>query len=269
MDEKELTTLLRSQDFKQSSRTWRCPDENQLAAYVNGQSLDRQKLERHLADCKHCLETASFLLTQFDPDESVPAAVLARARWLGENVKPVKWNWGWVAAGATACLLIITSIILLQSWLAKTPKPPGDLVAQRNESPLPTREATANDNSSRSVVSPHVVKPKIYETQTPIVRGTSSGPRLLLIYPHEGSTVHLPVQTIRWLPIPDATFYEVKVVTLDGAAVIAPSTSDTELHLPFDALKRGSTYYVTVVAHLSGNRTIRSEPVKFRIAETR
>jgi hypothetical protein len=269
MDEKELTTLLRSQDFKQSSRTWRCPDENQLAAYVNGQSPDRQKLERHLADCKHCLETASFVLNQFDPDESVPAAVLARARRLGENARPVKWNWGWAAAGAAACVLIITSIILWQSWSTKTPKPPGDLVAQRNESPLPTRSPTANDNSSRSVVSPHVVKPRVNETQTPIVRGTSTSPRLLLIYPHEGSTVHLPLQTIRWLPIPDATFYEVKVVTLDGAAVTAPSTSETELHLPFDALTPGSTYYVTVVAHLSGNRTIRSEPVKFRVAETR
>jgi hypothetical protein len=270
MDEKELTTLLRSQDFKQSSRTWRCPDENQLAAYVNGQLPDRRKLERHLADCKHCLETTSFLLGQFDPDESVPAAVLARARRLGENVRPVKWNWGWAAAGASACLLIVTSIILWQSWSAKAPKPPAsDLVAQRNESPLPTGKPPANDNSSRSVVSPHVVKPKVKETQTPIVRGTSTGPRLLLIFPREGSTLHAPIQPIRWLPIPDATFYEVKVVTLDGAAVAAPSTNETELLLPFDALTPGSTYYVTVVAHLSGNRTIRSEPVKFRVAETR
>src|ERR1043165_8718002 len=109
MDEKELTTLLRSQDFKQSSRTWRCPDENQLAAYVNGQSLDRQKLERHLADCKHCRETASFLLNQFDPDESVPAAVLVRARRLGENARPVKWIWGWAAAGAAACVFSKTT----------------------------------------------------------------------------------------------------------------------------------------------------------------
>lgn len=266
MDEKELTTLLRSQDFKQSSRTWRCPDENQLASYVNGQLLDRQKLERHLADCKHCLETASFLLRQFDGDESVPAAVLARARRLGENGRAHRWNWAWAAAGATACLLIITSIIVWQSWLAKTPKPASDLVAQRNESRLPPPEPPA---SNQSVVSPHVVKPKVKETQTPIVRGTSTGPKLLLIFPREGSTVHLPIQTIRWLPMPDATFYEVKVVTLDGAAVTAPSTNETELLLPFDALKPGSTYYITVVAHVGGNRTIRSEPVKFRVAETR
>ena len=263
MDEKELTTLLRLQDFKQSGRTWRCPDENQLAAYVNGEAQDRQKLERHLADCKHCLESASFLLKQFDGDESVPTAVLARARRLGDNGRANKWNWGWATVGATACLLIITSIILWQSWSAKTPKPAGDLLAQRNESPLPPAEPPAGNPS---VVSPNVVKPKAKEVQTPIVRGTSAGPKLQLIFPREGSTVRLPVQTIRWLPIPDATFYEVKIVTEDGAAVATQSTNNTELPLPGDALKPGSKYFVTVVAHLNGNRTVRSQLVNFRIA---
>jgi hypothetical protein len=266
MDEKELTNLLRSQDFKQGGRTWRCPDENQLAAYVNGQALDRQKLEKHLADCKACLETTTFLVTEFDDSELVPPALLTRARSLGERRRANKWNWGWTAAGASACLLIVASIILWQSWWAKTPKPASDLVAQRNESPLPPREPPANNES---VVSPHAVKPKVKETQTPSVRGTNAGPKLLLIFPREGSTVRLPLQPIRWLPIPDATFYEVKVVTLDGAAVTAPSTNETELLLSTDAVTAGSTYYVTVVAHLRGNRTIRSEPVKFRVAEVR
>ena len=267
MNEKDLTTLLGSNGLKQNRRTWRCPDENQLTDYVHGQSRNRRKLEKHLADCKACLETTTFLLTQFDDSELVPPGLLTRARTLGERQRANRWHWGWTAA-ATACVLIVAAIILWQSWSAKTPKPATDLVAQRSESPLPTTEPPANDNSFPSAVSPHVVKPKVKETQKPVVRGTSAGPKLLLIFPREGSTVRLPIQTVRWVPIPDATFYEVKVVTLDGAAVTAPTTNDTELLLPTDALTAGSTYYVTVVAHLSGNRTIRSEPVKFRVAET-
>jgi hypothetical protein len=36
-----------------------------------------------------------------------------------------------------------------------------------------------------------------------------------------------------------------------------------------DLLKPGSKYFVTVVAHLSGNRTIKSDLVKFRVEEAR
>jgi hypothetical protein len=269
MEEKELTTLLRSDDFKQSSRTWRCPDENQLAAYVNGQPVDRRKLEKHLADCKACLETTTLLVAEFAGSQSVPPALVARARSLGDNVRAVRWNWGWTAAAATACVLIVLSIVFWQVRSAKAPSPASDLIAQRNQSPSSTTEPAVNINSYPATSSPPALKPKAKEVQTPAVRGTNAGQKVNVMFPREGSTVRLPVQTIRWLAVPDAAFYEVKVVTEDGAAVTAPSTSNTELLLPFDALKPGSTYYVTVVAHLSGNRTIRSEPVKFRVAESR
>ena len=267
MDEKELTTLLTVNDLKQSNRTWRCPDENQLAAYVNGQSLERQKLERHLADCKPCLETIAFLLKQFDEVEAVPANVLARVRSLGENVRRSKWSWGWTVSAATACVLIVASIVLWQLWSAKTEKPSTEFVAQVQEPPV-SKAVPANANSSAPVALPHVEKPKVRETQTSAVRGVESS-KLTLIFPRAGALVHLPLQALRWLPVPDATFYEVKIVTEDGAAVATQSTNNTELHLPADALKGGSKYFVTVVAHLSGNRTVRSELVKFRVAEER
>ena len=269
MEEKELTTLLGSRGSKISRPGWRCPDENQLAAYVNGQAVDRQKLERHLADCEPCLETTALLVTQFDENEHVPAAVLARARSLGENARGVKWNWGWTAAAATACLLIVASIVLWQLWTAKTARPSTELLAQVKESSLPSEEKPANTNSSATVPSPHVEKPRARETQTPAVRSVEASPKLTLVFPREGSTVRLPIQSLRWLPLADATFYEVKIVTEDGDAVATQSTNNTELPLPADALKPGSKYFVTVVAHLSGNRTIRSDLVKFRVAEAR
>src|SRR6185295_12964146 len=170
MDEKELTTLLASNDLKQSSRTWRCPDENQLAAYVNGQSPDPKKLEKHLADCRPCLETTAFLLEQFDEVEVVPANVLARARSLGENARSVKWSWGWTVAAATACLLIVAAIVLWQLWSATKKRPSTEFVAQVQEPPVSKGEQ-ANANSSAPVVLPHTEKPKVREPQTPVVRG--------------------------------------------------------------------------------------------------
>lgn len=268
MDEKEITTLLRSHDFKQSRRTWRCPDENQLAAYVNGQSTKLQKLEKHLSGCKPCIETIALLVKQFDEDESVPAAILARARSLGENARTVKWNWGWTAAAATACLLIGTSIVLWQVWSAKTTGHSSELVAEVKEPSLPSAGIPANVNSSVLVPSPHIDRPKLKETRPPGVRGEAS-PKPALVFPREGSMVRLPVQALRWLPVQDATFYEVKVVTEDGAAVATQRTNNTELLLAPDAFSPGSRYFVTVVAHLSGNRTIRSDPVKFVVAAVR
>jgi hypothetical protein len=268
MEEKELTTLLRSHDLKISSRMWRCPDENQLTAYVTGQALDRQKLERHLSDCKPCLQTIALLIREFDESESVPPALLVRARSLADNARTGKWNWGWAVATASACLLIVASIFLWQLWSAKTPRSTTELVAKKIEPPL-SKAIPVNANTSQPVQPTRVEKPKVKESQTPVVRGVEVGPKVNVIFPREGSTVRLTVQTLRWLPVADATFYEVKLVTPDGASVTAQSTNDTELLLPANTLKPGSTYYVTVVAHLGGNRTVRSAPVKFRVAEAR
>src|SRR5262249_29670041 len=148
--------------------------------------------------------------------------------------RTVKWNWGWAAAGATACLLIIASISLWQSWSAKTPTPSTQLVAEVKEPPVSGKTAPTAANSS-SPVTARIAKPKIRET--PVVRGAEAGPKLILLYPREGATVRLPLQTLRWLPMPNATFYEVKVVTQDGDAVAMESTNNPELQLAADALK--------------------------------
>ncbi|HEY3039914.1 MAG TPA: hypothetical protein VGJ66_14325 [Pyrinomonadaceae bacterium] len=94
MEEKELTRLLRS-NVDATKRGWRCPDDNQLAAYVNRQVAEpgRQKLEAHFASCKACLETLAFVAQAFDEPSaySVPAHLLARARSLADNKRPVVW----------------------------------------------------------------------------------------------------------------------------------------------------------------------------------
>ena len=267
MEEKDLTTLLRSPDLENSRRTWRCPGEHQLAAYVNGQYRDRQKLEKHLADCKACLETIALLVNEVEKEELVPPGVLARARGLADRPRVVGWNWGWtLATAASACLLIVASVVLWQLRSAQTPIPSHDLVAQSNEPLPPIKELPSN---SEAPSPSHPERPRVKESLVPTVRGNDAGTKLTMIFPREGSTVRVPLPALRWLPVSDATFYEVKIVTEDGAVVVTETTNDTTFQTTPDTLKIGSKYFVTVVAHLNGNRTIKSEPVKFRVAEAR
>jgi hypothetical protein len=71
---------------------------------------------------------------------------------------------------------------------------------------------------------------------------------------------------MRWKPVADATFYEVKIVSEDGSAVVTESTNNAELQVNKPALQAGHKYFVKIVAHLSGGRTVTSGPVSFRVA---
>src|SRR6185295_8169505 len=134
MDEKELITLLRSGDIPYDKRGWRCPDDNQIAAYVsNGPCAEREKLEAPFAGCKSCLATLSFLTQEFLPAVSVPPQVLNRGRNLTQSKQLFAWNWRWGFAAASACVLIIAAFLVWQIRSRQTVISPDDLLAQRNE----------------------------------------------------------------------------------------------------------------------------------------
>ena len=176
MSERELTALLRSKKRGNPKRGWRCPDNNKLAAYVNGQlANERKSLETHFANCTACLETLSFLAQSVDePLEAVPANLLARARSLGNKKPVVVWRWRWAMATATACLLMV---VLLAVWRARVQDQsiPTDLVAQQHQPDqpniqLPSVEQTAKSQptatSGKPVQSPHPI-----ELRAPVIRG--------------------------------------------------------------------------------------------------
>lgn len=70
--EEELNHLLKSAPTRGTQRSWRCADELQLAAYVDGTLEDesRRKFERHAADCTACLSQLSFLMKASGWDEA-------------------------------------------------------------------------------------------------------------------------------------------------------------------------------------------------------
>jgi hypothetical protein len=53
MDEKDLRNLLRSRRSRSFRRGWRCPDETQIAAYVDHQieGTARESISTHLGNC--------------------------------------------------------------------------------------------------------------------------------------------------------------------------------------------------------------------------
>ena len=84
MDEKDLKKFLRGRRTQPVRRGWRCPDEIELAAYVDHrlEGPTREFVEAHIADCDSCFSQVSFLLQAADSTESVemPTTVLGRAR---------------------------------------------------------------------------------------------------------------------------------------------------------------------------------------------
>jgi hypothetical protein len=264
MEEKELTALLRRRTDA-TKRGWRCPDDNQLAAYVNRQisEVRRKKLEAHFADCKACLETLAYVSQAFDEPsvESVPAHLIARARSLAEDKRPVVWRWA--LAAATACVLVIAALIVWNSRTNRNVIPPGNLVAQQHEPDRPSEPLPANIDTSRPENNSPPPKSKTTKTRAPVVRGKNDQLKPALIFPRDGSVVKIGQQLLRWKPVADVSFYEIKVVTEDGSPVVTERTSNTELQLNTTALRLGGKYFVTVVAHLNGDRTVRSAPISF------
>ena len=265
MSEKELTTLLRSQIRRNTKRGWRCPDNNQLAAYLNGQSdQKRSTLEAHFADCKSCLETLAFLTRTVDEPalESVPSHLISKARSLAVK-KPIT-TWRWAFAAATACLLLVFSIAVWKIRSVQNQTPPTDLIAQKTEPPRPVEIASPTTKPSRNEPIPPVQKPKPTEGRAPLVRGENDQLKPTLISPREGSVLRSAQQPIRWQPVADASFYEVSVVSEDGSPVFTERTSNTEFQMK--GLPDGGKFFVRVVAHLSGGRTVRSDLVGFRLS---
>lgn len=85
--------LLRAADSRPRERTPGCPDEQLVAAYVDGRVSPREReiVEAHLADCAHCLALVGLLARQewLDHAAQVPETTLARARRLAQTATPV------------------------------------------------------------------------------------------------------------------------------------------------------------------------------------
>ncbi|HSE30129.1 MAG TPA: zf-HC2 domain-containing protein, partial [Pyrinomonadaceae bacterium] len=143
MDDKQIQQILKSQLNSEQRSSFRCPEENKLASYVDGQMTgsERTTFERHVSDCQSCLAAIAFLTrsTESDDSKQIPRHLVTRARSLVTQKPVTKWRWSWaIATAAAACLVLALSFVILRS---RTQPPTGSvdgpLVAQNQPTPEP------------------------------------------------------------------------------------------------------------------------------------
>ena len=217
-------------------RSWRCPEETAIAAYVQCRlsRRDKDRLEAHLSDCVFCLSHVASLvraqeITAFDP---VPDWLLRKAQAMGvENGAHGRAaSLRWAVAGSVA--LALTGAL----WFY----PPSG-----TEDPL-------------GGTSPSEVR---------IVRGESGMP-LEILYPQEGGVVPAGDVEFRWATAESALFYEVSLVTADGDLVWQSRIEQTQVRLPPEVrLIPKEKYYVWIRAQFSEGGAVKSKTIAFEVSE--
>ena len=235
-------------------RTWRCPDETLLAAYVE-QQLDedgRHRVESHLADCNFCLNQVGFLLsTQASRQPAaVPGELLRRATELvaadGLASSRTSWQWG-ALAGATACFVAIVAVSLRKppSTFVSPPAPAG----VRVEQPVLPAPATAPTPATARAAR----------------NGQTNRFELQLLFPREGSVVPRREVEFRWEPVRGSQSYEVRLVTAEGNVIWEGRVEGTSARVPWTVeLVPGQDYFVFVRAFLPAGKTLKSPAVRFK-----
>lgn len=275
MDEKQIQEILQSRRSAKPGRTFRCPEENTLASYVDGQLSGnaRTAFERHLANCQACLAAIGFLSRSADWDsKEVPPYVVARARALVTEKPATVWRWRWAMATATAaCVVLALSFIVFRSG-TQPPAVDGPLVAQNQPTPEPVVSPTA---AKPTIVEPptplptrSVTKPNLNGREAPVSRGTEDELKPRLLFPRNGSTVSRNQLLFRWQPAADVAFYKIRLAAMDGSLMKEIETTESTLKLSDDVqLLDDAKYYVTVIAHRSDGRKTSSDIVSFRLTK--
>jgi hypothetical protein len=216
-------------------RSWRCPEETAIAAYVQSRlsPRDKDRLEAHLADCDFCLSHVASLaraqeITAFDP---VPDWLLRKAQAMGvESAAHGRApSLRWAIAGSLA--LALTGAL----WFYP---------------PSGTEDFPGGASSS----------------EVRIVRGESGMP-LEILYPQEGGVVSADEVEFRWATAESALFYEVSLVTADGDLVWQSRIEQTQARLPPEVrLIPKEKYYVWVRAQFSEGGAVKSKTIAFEIS---
>jgi hypothetical protein len=258
MDEKKLFRLLRMAKLSEAKRGWRCPSDDDIAAYADHhlQGREKERIETHLADCDFCLSQVSFL-AHVDPARvpvDVPDALLARARGLHPPSErtAMTWSWRWGATAAAVASLAIVVIVSLHN-------PVGQKPAAR----IPIISAPATQGPPK--ITP--VVPRLNTVESPV---RQSDPKLLapkLISPRPNATLPRGAIDFRWEGMHGALFYEVKLVSAEGDVVWEARTEKSSATLPNSlGLQPGRKYFVWVEAALAEGKSVRSESVAFNVA---
>ena len=228
----------------------RCPSDHDLAAFADGTlaAPRRGRVARHAASCGSCQQTLAVLgqAAEFRDDVSVPPGVMARARALGtKTARSARWTLPrWAPAGVAAALVLVAGTSVYQRWTTMTR---GD-----------------DSRTSRAVVSPRPAQASPGADRVERSTRSASAPAPSIHLPADGAVVLSNDVRVAWNAVPDALFYEVRIVTEEGGLVWQGRTRDTSLEVPESiALAPGARHYASVLAYSSDQRTSRSAPVAF------
>jgi len=255
MNEQDLLRLLRPRKTGQGKRSWRCPDETNLAAYADAHLADdaQRRLEAHLADCDFCLNQIAFLLrAQESAMPEVPQGLLTRARELGAEGKEARWlaEWRWRTAAAAAACVVLGAIV----WLRQPPPP----LVPPHRGPAPLVEVAPAPTATPS--APHRV----------VRNGQKAGAPLRLLFPREGAIIPRAGFDFRWTEVRGCLFYEIRLMTGEGDLVWEGRVEATQARIPANVqLTPGSKYFISVHAYLPEGKTLPAAVVGFTVADHR
>ena len=231
MSDDVLAALIPAASSTGARRGWRCPDESELAGWVERRLPEarREELADHLADCAFCRGQAGFLsrAASLGPPPPVPVALLEAATGRRQPLFGFFRPATLAAAGAGLALAL-----LVAGPLGRTARMPG---------------APASDGQVRTGL---------------ILANVPA-----LLQPSEGQVVPGAALELRWREVPDALSYTVQIVSPAGDVVWEGRADGARLTVPANAaLAPGQACFAWVVAHLRSGATVRSPAVGFRLA---
>lgn len=230
-----------------------CPDEAELAAYVDArcEQSKRLTLQVHLSGCILCRKQVAFLVRE-DTAVSlpeVPDLLLSRARELVPERPPYAKPLWWATAAAAAACLIVAVALQVRVPTTMPVSSPAPAVPTAVQRAVPT-------SAAGSATGP----PPAIRAATP--RGGAPD----LVQPAEGANVRGGEVEFRWRPLRECLFYELRVTSADGELLFSERTEDTRLRLPASiSLRPGEKYFVWVAAHLREGKTVKARAIGFRV----
>lgn len=210
-----------------------CPDEYQLASYIDGglSETDHQAFEVHLADCPFCLEMVGIVARAGESESTVTGNKQTKA---SSGKRP---HWFRAPGWAAAALVVVTVGFFADH------QSPEDIVVPAREF---ARPLVANERS---------------------IEPTSAIPELLS--PMANGSVVLQDLRFEWKLVPDSLFYDIRIVSDDGELIAEQRVWETTWTLPADIdLQVGDEYFVRVDAFVSEGKALSSEHIAFRVKAT-
>ena len=257
-----------------------CPDEIDLVQFLEVGRERSTEIKDHVAGCVHCLEQIGAVLSAEnqalsgvsedlrDVVEKAKELVPERGADLVEEPTTTIFGWRWaLASGALAVVLIVPLLVLLRN----SPPPDPSQTVTSPPSSGTQENATANNKEGESVQLARNLETAQSgdaggdpSTQ---VRSTSNGNMMPnILAPVEGAELPRADLVIQWVPLKDATQYEVTLLNDAGDVVWETRVEGLSASVPDSvSLIDGERYFVWVSALVDDRQPVRSPSVAFTI----